>query len=159
MRPSTEPRPWPTFSTVPTGLVTALCTSWIGAEAALTSESWNAWLFCTSCSAAIACSSFTRTPSMFTPTTEKLPNFDSMTKRPKLPSSATGSATVCSGPFSSAEGASSAPASTGAASKPPLGCAIAGVVATRATAASRQARAGAARCFKDAGFIVSFMKD
>jgi hypothetical protein len=82
-RPRTDPRPWPTFSTVPTGLVTALCTNWIGAEAALASESRNAWLFSTSCSVAIACSSFTRTPSMFTPTTEKLANFDSITNRPK----------------------------------------------------------------------------
>jgi hypothetical protein len=64
-------------------LVTALCTNWIGAEAALTSESWNAWLPWTSCNVAIACSSLTRTPSMFTPTTEKLPNLDSITKRPK----------------------------------------------------------------------------
>ena len=31
-RPSTEPKPWPTFSTVPSGLVTALCISCTGAE-------------------------------------------------------------------------------------------------------------------------------
>ena len=50
---------------------------------------------------------------MFAPATENLPNFDSITKRPKKPSIATGSATVCNGPFSSAAGASSAPGQHG----------------------------------------------
>jgi hypothetical protein len=39
---------------------------------------------------------------MFLPKTENRPYFDSITNRPKYPSTVTGSATACSGPFSSA---------------------------------------------------------